>query len=135
MAKKRKKKWPYKYVRPDQYDEMSRMSNEELVDLALRKDTNAKAEAKNKKNSEAIKSLAKDINAHRKHHEETSDKFEEAKEAFEEQKAIRDSDINDLIEDKKALEKGYSDTIKQFKEECGVALKILKERKNVATGE
>ena len=128
MAKKKKTKWPYKFVTAGNLDEFNNMSNEDLLKEILRYDVNVKAETKNKKDSEALKEEKATINEHRKWYQESSKAFRDAEEELKLQKQARDEDIAESIENKAALEKGFNDSIKNFKEHCDVAMKILRSR-------
>lgn len=131
MAKKKKAKWPYKFVTPHGLEEFNNMDEDELIKKVLQYDTNAKAEAKNKKNSQALKDARASVNEHRKHYENTSEDWAKAKGAFDAQKEIRDNEIFDAIEEKSALESGFNDSIKNFTEHRDVAMKVLKERQRL----
>ena len=125
MAKK--KKWPYKYVTVDALRELEGLTKEDLIGQMLRYDTNAKAEKKNKKKSEAIANDRAIIKEHRDVYVANNvNDFEDAKEGFEHAKTLRDAEIVDAIESKAALEKGFTDVIKNFEEHKDVCLKILK---------
>lgn len=129
MAKKKKNKWPYKFVSPGTFDELQNLSDKELLDRVLRYDTNVKAETKNKKASAIVKENAEVINKHRKQYVEHSQTFEEARANFDHEKILRDADVLECIEEKADVEKGFNDAIKNFKEHFSVAMKLLKERK------
>ena len=117
----------YKFVTLDEYRQFEGLSKEDLVGQMLRYDTNAKAEKKNKKNSEAIAEDRAIIKEHRDVYVANNiNDFEDAKEGFEYAKTLRDADIVDAIESKAALEKGFTSVIKNFEEHKDVCLKILK---------
>lgn len=129
MAKKKKTKWPYKYVSVDKVNELENLSKEALLQQALRFDTNLKAEEKNKKTSETLSSLKKTISQHNKHWADSNEGFNRAKDDFDYQKEIRDAEISDTLEDKKDIEAGFNDVIKNFKEHRDVCMKLLKAKK------
>lgn len=129
MAKKKKAKWPYKYVSPHTLDELRDLSDEDLLKKVLQYDTNTKAEQKNKKDSAIIKENGEVIRKHRKQYEEMSQEFEDAKVAYEAAKEQRDEEIKEFIEEKADVEKSFNDAIKNFKEHREVCIKLLKERK------
>ena len=129
MAKKKKDKWPYKFVRKDTVEELQGLSYAELLERVLGYDTNVKAETMNKKRNTVIKENSGTINKHRKQYVSTSKAFEDARLEFEHQKELRDEDILEFIEEKADMEKGYNEAINGFKEHFSVAMKILKERR------
>ena len=111
---KKKKKWPYKYVSANTFEELNKLPKEELVKRVLRYDTNVKAEKKNRKNSEALKELRADISKHRKYYEESDEEFGKAKDKFDAEKERRDGKISEELESKAALEKGFNGSIANF---------------------
>lgn len=127
MAKKeKKKKFPYKFIRPEELEEMERMSTAELLKLHVKENQNLAASKRQKRENMEIVTLAGQIKKHREENMPAEVKM--LQEQIKEMKAEVDEDIQELIEDKKALTKGFNDTIKSFAERVEVVLKLLAQR-------
>lgn len=127
MAKKKKEKFPYKFLRPDQLDELRNMSNDELVKEHLKENKNIKTLKKQKKDDHQIEQLKKEIKEHREEHEDMA-KVKELQAEIKDIKKGIDLEIEDTLLDKKELSRGWSDTIKAHQERADVIFKLLDER-------
>lgn len=127
MARKKKEKFPYKFLRPDQLEELQRMSNEELIKEHLRENKNLKALKKQKKDDHQIADLAKQIKKHREEHE-SQEEVKEMQIEIKEIKKTIDLEIADLLSDKKDLTKGWNDSIKAHQERADVIFKLIDDR-------
>lgn len=126
MAKKEKKKFPYKFIRPEELEEMEKMTTPELLKLNVKENQNLTAAKRQKKDDPSLSSLSSQIKKHRE--ENMPDEVKVLQDRIKELKAEVDEEISELIEDKKALTKGFNDTIKSFAERVDVVLKILGKR-------
>ena len=127
MAKKKKAKWPYKFVRKDQVDELHRESTQDLLVKSHKQQKETAALIKQKKENHAIQDLKDQIKDHTSMHENN----EEISKLAAQIKDLRDEvkeEIADIIEDKKALDGGFNDSIKASKEMQKVITKILSGR-------
>lgn len=131
MAKQKKEKFPYKFLRPDQLDELRALNNQELISEHLKENKNIKALRRQKKDDHQITDLKKQIDEHRQGHEDQG----EVKNLQEEIKELRkniDLEIADVIADKKDLTKGWTDTIKAHQERADVIFKLLDDRNAIS---
>lgn len=127
MAKAKKKKWKYKYLRPEQVDELMNEKTEDLLLKAHKQQTAINVLEKQKKDDEQLKQLRADIKLHKDNHENRA-KIKE----LNEEKKLLESEINEEIEDtildKKALEGGHKDSINSSKEMLKAITSILSRR-------
>ena len=127
MAKKKKKKWPYKYVRPEQVEDLNKESNDELLLKAHKQQKEVAAYEKQKKDDTTLKDLRAQIKEHKEGHEHRA----RISELLEEKKMLEaeiNEEIIEVIEDKKALEGGHRDSIKSSKEMLKIITTILSNR-------
>lgn len=125
--KTKKEKFPYKVLRPEQVEELNSKQNEELMSDYLAQVKHVQVIKKMKKEDSKLQELKKTIKEHR-------DSSQELKDAKEEVKTVResvDSEIEDEINDKKALEGGYRDQAKEHIETMHAIQTILERRKNI----
>ena len=127
MAKKKREKFPYKFIRPDQLEDLQRMSNDELIKEHLKESKNIKVLKKQRKDDPQITALTKEIKDHREGHEDMQSVKEMQAEIKEIKKTI-DLEIVDTITDRRELSKGWSDTIKAHQERSDVIFKLLDDR-------
>lgn len=125
MAKKIK--FPYKYLRPEQLEDLRRMKTDDLIKEHLSESRAVRNLEKQKKEDTTIQDLAASVKEHKESHDLVSD----VKKLQEEIKELRDqinSEIEEDIKDLAALRKGWTDTIKASKERAAVILKLLEDR-------
>lgn len=127
MAKKQKNKFPYKYLRPDQLEELKDMSNEELIKEHLSEQKNIRRVRKAKKEDHVLQDLNKQIKEHRESHQDTS-KIKEIQSEIKEMKKAIDLEIEDTILDRREASGGWNDLIKSHVERGEAIFKILDER-------
>ena len=116
----------YKYLRPEEVEELERASTAELLKMHMAESKNHQAARRQKKEDQTLKSLGEQIKKHRE--ENTPEEVKTLKLRIKELKEEVDEDISEILEDKKALNKGFNDTIKAFGEKVDVILKILAKR-------
>lgn len=127
MAKKeKKKKFPYKFIRPEELEEMERMTTADLLKLHVKENQNLAASRRQKKENMDLVSLTGQIKKFRE--ENMPKEVKILQDQIKQMKAEVDEEISELIEDKKALTKGFNDTIKAFAERVDVVLKLLAQR-------
>lgn len=127
MAKQKKEKWLYKLLRPEEVDALRAKPTEELLKEHLAQTKMVQAVAKLKKDDSQLNEIKKRVKDHR----EASDDLKKAKEAIKEVREAVDSEIEEDIEDKKALEGGYRDQQKGHKETLHAIQSIIDKRNNV----
>lgn len=127
MARKKKKKFPYKYLRPEQLEELNSQSNDELLLESHKQQKEVSAYEKLKKDDTTLSDLKKQISEHKKNHDNRKRLTELANEKKELEDEIK-SEIEDVILDKKELEGGHNDNIKASKERLKAITKILSDR-------
>lgn len=127
MAKKKKDKFPYKFIRPDQLEDIQRMSNDELIKEHLKENKFMRSLKKQRKEDPQILDLTKQIKEHRENHEDQGE-IKRMQEEIKEMKKTMDVEIADVISDRRDLNKGWSDTIKAHQERADVIFKILDDR-------
>jgi len=121
MAKK--KKFPYKFLTPEQLAEYKQKSKDELV-LELRKmNEQLKASINSKKNDPYLKELNSEIAEYRK--KNTTDEITQLTADLKYLKDLRDEKIADDISEQADLNAGYQDAINANKEHIGVLLSLL----------
>ena len=121
MAKK--KKYPYKFVRPEQLDEYKAMDKEALVDALVRKNGDLESSVSAKKSSDFLKDAAKEISEFRKMN--TTDELEAAMDEVQRLKDERDAEIQGDLDEIKDVRGGFDDAINANKEHIGVLLGLL----------
>jgi hypothetical protein len=128
MKNNRKKQQSNKFknISEDRIIELRSLAEKDLNSEFIKAKKNEKAAKKMKKEDEDIKSLADKIKLHRA--ENTPKKVKELQEEIKELKKQVDEEIEDEINDKKALMKGHSNLIKGFLEEQELILEILRGR-------
>ena len=131
MAKgKKKEKFPYKFLRVEELNELRKLSTEKLFREQLKENKDLKALKRQKKDDPIISDLDKQIKEHREKATTDEHKREllELKDRVKEIKAEIDQDIQELLEDRKAEKKGWNDALKPHKEKIEAILKIIEER-------
>ena len=118
MAKK--KKYPYKYIRPEQLDEYKDMGRENLIDSIMEKNAQLETCVSAKKNNGYLKELGKEISEFRKEH--STQELIDLEQELKEQKESRDEEIEDSIGEKKDIEGGLNDAINANKEHISILL-------------
>jgi hypothetical protein len=127
MARKKKEKFPYKFLRPDQLEELQRMTTDDLIKEHLRENKKLKALKRQKKDDHQIADLKKQIDDHRSSHEDQA-QVKELQEEIKELKKSIDLEIADILSDKKDLTKGWNDSIKAHQERADVIFKLIDDR-------
>ena len=125
MAKK-KSGYKYKQLKPEDYDALKSMKSSELETEFVKARRNEQAAKKAKKDDLDLIRLSETIKKHRQ--ENMPKKVKELQEEIKELKKEVDSDIEDEINDKKALSKGHGNIIKEFTEKQDAILEILRNR-------
>tara|TARA_Y100000034_G_scaffold109350_1_gene140588 strand:- start:10979 stop:11347 length:369 start_codon:yes stop_codon:yes gene_type:complete len=116
-----------KFMRPEEVEEMNRLSNEELLKKLAEKTREVEAHKKLKKDDVNIKSLSAEI----KKHKDSHDLKEKIDELSQEIKGLRSSVMEEVFEKNenlKSLRKGYDETIKRSKEELDMLVSIHSKR-------
>ena len=121
MAKK--KKYQYKFVRPDELAAYKEMSKEDVLAELLRKNARLLEVEAEKKSSVLQKELAAEIAQFRKN--ETSNEIEQLQEELKALKEKRDEPIAEDAETLKDIKAGFRDAIAAQKEYVKVLLSIL----------
>ena len=125
MAKKKEKKWKYKFLTEEQFEEYKEYSKDQIID-ELKTRLSYLDDNKNKKKfSEELKSLRGEIKEHRANWE-GNDEIEDLQEQIKDLKNKRDAEIEETLEDKTALEGGYQDAIKSAEEHRDALLYALR---------
>lgn len=127
MAKKKKERFPYKFIRPDQLEDLQKMSNDELIKEHLKENKHLRALKRQRKEDPQILELVKEIKDHRENHEDMQ-AIKEKQAEIKEMRKTMDLEIIDTINDKKELAKGWNDTIKAHQERADVIFKLLDDR-------
>lgn len=126
MAKK-KNKSKLKYLRPEQVEELRKMTTDELLLKSHKQQKAVEGQIKAKKEHAGLESLKAQI----KDHKERSDDMEKVKklrsEANELAKEVL-AEIEETVENKKALEGGFRDDINREKEMLKIITKLISER-------
>lgn len=127
MAKKPKKeKSPYKYLRPEEVEDLEKASTAELLKMHMTESKNHQAARRQKREDSTLKDLNDQIKKHRD--DNMPEEVKTLRLRIKELKDEVDEEISEIIEDKKALNKGFNDTIKAFGEKVDVILRILAKR-------
>lgn len=124
MAKK--DKYPYKFLPQVTFEEYKALGKMALIEEIKSQHGNWEVSVKMKKESLELKSIKTEIKEFKDGHEP-----EGLKELMDEIKALRekrDEEIEDLLEDKKALEGGFNDAINARKEAVEVLLTLLRKK-------
>lgn len=127
MARKKKEKFPYKFLRPDQLEELQRMTTDDLIAEHLRENKNLRAAKRQKKDDHQIAAWKKQIDEHRAEHEDQVE-VKELQNQVKELKKNIDLEIADVLADKRDLTKGWNDTIKAHQERADVIFKLIDDR-------
>jgi hypothetical protein len=122
--KSKKEKFPYKIIRPEHVDELRTKSTDELLKEYLAQNKKIQIVNKQKKDDSKLKEIKDRIKEHRGN----STELQEAKESLSELRETVDEEIRDDLEDKKALEGGYRDEIRGFKETIHAIQSIIEKR-------
>ncbi len=125
MAKK--KKWPYKFISPDQMEGYKKMTKAQLVDALVEKNSHLKISEKTKKDSEYLKEINKEISDFRK--ENSSVELVNCEGELKGLKELRDEKISDSIDEAKDLAGGFNDAINASKEHISTLLSLLSKAK------
>lgn len=125
MAKAKKKKWKYKFLTEDKFEEYKALSKDGVIEALKKQAAYADEKEKAKRASSAIKTLAEEIKEYRDNYRD-KDAIDEAKEKLDELKKKRDLEIISELDDKKHLEGAMSDEIKGAKEHVKALLFILR---------
>lgn len=125
MTKKVQKKWKYKFLTEEQFEEYKEMSKDEIIENLKTRLTYLDNGKREKKFSEELKNLRSQIKEHRDNWE-GNDQIEDLQDEIKSLKEKRDREIEDVIEDKIALEGGYKDTIKSAEEHRDALLYALR---------
>lgn len=126
MARKQKKEKTYKFLTGDQIEALHKKSDEELLREHLSETKAIKSLARQKKEDPTLSQLKKEIKEHRD--KNTPDRVKELREEIKEIKKEVDEEIPEIIEDKKALEKGYNENIAIHRERADAIQKIIDDR-------
>lgn len=121
------KKFPYKFLTPNQLDEYKKLSKADVVDALSRKNGDLQTSVKAKKDSDYLKELTKEISEFRK--ENSSDELLQLEQELKGLKEDRDEKISDAIDEQKDLNGGFNDAINASKEHIGVLLSLLPKSK------
>lgn len=108
--------------------ELMGMTVEELNSEFLKAKKNEIASKKQKKDHSELNALKDKIKEYRATNE--TKEMKDMKEALKIAKQELDSEIQEDIEDKKALESGFQSQIKSFVKEQKIILKIIRDREN-----
>lgn len=122
--KQKKEKFPYKIIRPEHVDELRTKTTDELLKEYLSQNKKIQIVSKQKKDDSKLKEIKSRIKEHRNN----STELQDAKESLKELKQEVDEEIRDDLEDKKALEGGYRDEIRGFKETIDAIQSIIEKR-------
>lgn len=125
MAKK-KSGYKYKMLKPDDFDRLKGLTQEELEKEFVKARKNEQAAKKMKKDDQELEAINTVIKKHRE--ENTPKKVKELQEEIKEIKKEVDEEIQDEIEDRKALSEGHNNLIKEFTETQKAILDILRSR-------
>lgn len=125
MAKK-KSGYKYKMLKPDDYETLKGLQENELEKEFVRARKNEQAAKKQKKEDLDLEEINEKIKKFRL--ENTPKKVKELQEEIKEIKKEVDEDIRDEIEDRKALSEGHNNLIKEFTETQKAILEILRSR-------
>ena len=124
--KMKKEKSQYKFLRPEQVTDLRGKTSEDLLKEFLSQLKHVQAIKKMRKEDGTLKDLKKLIKEHRENSQELKDAKEEVKRVREE----IDSEIEEELEDKKALEGGYRDQMKEHQEMMHAIQQIVDRRNN-----
>lgn len=135
MAKKKKVKQPWeklKHVSETKYFEYKEMSEDELV-ATLKSQRAYQIELMEKKSkSGTLKEIRSELNEYKKNwadnNPELIEEIEQCKDRIKEIQAERDGNIEDDLEEKKAMEGGFSDSLAGSKEHIDVLLDFLRQK-------
>jgi len=125
-----KQQWPWKFLTKDQMDIYKSMSKTEVVETLKVKADYLDQMKKDKKGSQSLKDFRQEINEFRKSYDGNKD-IEDIQAELKAAKEKRDSDIDELIESKKALEGGFSDHIKGAEEHRDALIKVMRHHKYI----
>lgn len=120
------KQFKYKMLKFEDYQDLTKKSEKDLNSEFMKAQKNERAGKKQKKEDHKIEKLKDKIALHRKENE--TKEMKDLKEKLKKLKQEVDEQIKDEIADKKALESGYNNLIKEFKEIQDAILTILKDR-------
>ena len=123
--KPKKDKFPYKFIRPDQLDELKRKTDENLLKDHLFESRAILIVNKQKKDDATLKDLKDQVKKHR----DADEDLKKAKEQVKQAREACDEEIKETIEDKKALESGYREQAGTHKELVKAIQIILEDRK------
>jgi len=134
MAKKKKKDegpWDkFKFIEMDKYQEYDDLSEDELIETLKKQQDEYRRVFLEKKNSEYLKEMKKEISEYRKGWAKENPQLVEEKEQLQDQiKTInneRDAQIESDLEEKAALEGGMNDSINGAKEHILCITEILR---------
>ena len=126
FKKKEGEKSKYKFLRPEEIQELEKLSLNELVSEYTRNNTNLKAIKKAKKDDFHLEELKVSIKKYRENH--LPDEVQQLKNQIKELKAEVDENIKDELEEKKDIEGGYRDSIKSHNEKIDVILGLMDKR-------
>ncbi len=129
MARK-KEKFPYKYLRPEQLEEIREMKTSDLLKEHVKEGKNMRAIKKMQKEDSTLIDLDKQIKEHRQDAltDDLKKEIQTMKDRMKEIKAEIDEEILELLEDRKELKKGYRDQFKAHQERDEVILTVLEKR-------
>ena len=129
MARK-KEKFPYKYLRPEQLDELRDMKTGDLLKEHVKEGKNMRAIKKMQKEDSTLIDLDRQIKDHRLDSltDELKKEIQGIKDRLKEIKEEIDSEIQEELADRKELKKGYRDQFKAHQERDEVILTILEKR-------
>ena len=121
----KKKKWKYKFLTEEKFQEYQNYTKDQIIEELKVRVAYIDENKTQKKHSESLKEIRSEISEHRKNWED-SDEIEHLQAEIKAIKEKRDAIIEELLEDKKALEGGFNDAIKSGQEHRDALLHALR---------
>lgn len=119
----RKKKYPYKYVRPEELDEYRSMNKDALIHILVQKNALLVECTKAKSESTVLKDMTKEIAEYRQAY--NVEDIENCEKELKTLKEKRDEVIEEDLAELKDLKAGMTDAIKANAEYVKVLLSLL----------